>query len=269
MTKPSSWLWVLIVFILLGALLFYFMQRTLVYSPSKITPSRKAFQAEDMQRVRLITIDNLSLNAWYKAASKSTHPTLIIFHGNAGHIGTRMPLARQLIQKGFGVLLFDYRGYGGNPGHPSETGLYQDARAGMVFLKQQSIPIKQIVLYGESIGTGVAVKMATEYPKACALILQSPYTTLKALGKHRYPWIPIAPWDKFDSLRRIQSIHMPLLALHGTQDPVVPYEQGRSLFNAANQPKQWQSLKNKGHSNLWTPAFIHTVSTFINEHCSL
>jgi fermentation-respiration switch protein FrsA (DUF1100 family) len=262
-------MWLIIVLFLLGSLLLYVMQRTLVYSPSKITPSRQAFQAEDMQQIQLITADNISLNAWYKAATPSTQPTIIIFHGNAGHIGTRMPLARQLIQKGFGVLLLDYRGYGGNPGHPSETGLYQDAHAGMFFLKKQNIPMKQTVLYGESIGTGVAVKMATEYPNACALILQSPYTTLKALGKYRYPWIPIAPWDKFDSLSRIQSVHIPLLALHGTHDTVVPYQQGSSLFKAANQPKQWHRFENKGHNDLWTPEFIHAVHSFISEYCGL
>ncbi|MDX2345987.1 MAG: alpha/beta fold hydrolase [Legionella sp.] len=268
-TKTASWFWAILAFIILGALLLYLMQRTLVYSPSKITPSQKAFQAEDMQRVKLLTADNISLNAWYKAAPNPKKPTVIVFHGNAGHIGTRMPLARQLIQKGFGILLLDYRGYGGNPGRPSEQGLYQDARAGMAFLKQQHIPMQHTVLYGESIGTGVAVKMATEYPKACALILQSPYTTLTELGEYHYPWIPIAPWDKFDSLGRVKSIHMPLLALHGTQDIVVPYQQGRRLFKAANQPKLWHRIESKGHKDLWTPEFIQTVNDFIAKHCSL
>jgi uncharacterized protein len=269
MTKPSSWVWAIVIFVLLAVLFFYFMQRKLVYSPSKTTPSRKAFQAEDMQRVKLITTDNIALNAWYKAAPHQKKPTFIVFHGNAGHIGTRMPLARQLIQQEFGVLLLDYRGYGGNPGHPTETGLYQDARAGMFFLKTQHIPTSHIVLYGESIGTGIAVKMATEHPKTCALILQSPYTSLAALGKYHYPWIPIAPWDKFDSENRIGNIHTPLLVLHGTQDTIVPYQQGRSLFKAANQPKQWVTLQNQGHRNLWTPMFIHTVSQFTMKHCDV
>ena len=266
MTKPSTWLWALLAFAILGTLLFYLLQRTLIYIPSKIKPTRVAFHAKDMQRIALLTKDNIALNAWYKPAN-AHKPTLIIFHGNAGHIGTRMPLARQLIQQGFGVFLLEYRGYGGNPGRPTEQGLYQDARAGMAFLKQQHIPIQHVVLYGESLGTGVATKMATEYPKACALILQSPYTTLTDLGKHHYPWIPIAPWDKFDSLNRVKSIHMPLLALHGTADRVVPYKQGRALFEAANEPKQWVILKNQGHAGLWTPEFIQTVSEFITLHC--
>lgn len=259
--------WAILAFIILGSALFYFLQRTLVYAPAKNTPSLNAFHAEDMTKVTLHTEDNLNLNAWYKSAAPQK-PSVIIFHGNAGHIGTRAPLARALIKQGFGVLLLDYRGYGGNPGSPTEQGLYQDARAGMQFLKQHHIPLSKTVLYGESLGTGVATQMATEYPKACALVLQSPHTTLKALGQYHYPWIPIAPWDKFDSLKNINRIHIPLLALHGTQDDVVPYTQGETLFAAANEPKQWVKLLNQGHGGLWTPAFTSTVSEFIFNHCT-
>ena len=265
-TKPLSFLWACLAFIVLAPLLFYVLQRTLIYIPSQKKPTRVAFRAEDMQRIELFTEDNIVLNAWYKPAAPHK-PTLIIFHGNAGHIGARMPLARQLIQQKFGVLLLEYRGYGGNAGHPTEQGLYQDARTGMMFLKKQHVPLEHIVLYGESLGTGVATKMAEEYPGACALILQSPYTNLSDLGRYHYPWIPLSPWDKFDSLSRIKSIHMPLLALHGTQDRVIPYSHGRALFEAANQPKQWVSLTKRGHGGLWTPAFIEAVSDFITLHC--
>ncbi|MDF1646536.1 MAG: alpha/beta fold hydrolase [Legionellaceae bacterium] len=267
MTKPTSWLWALLAFIILGTLLLYLMQRTLIYVPSKITPSRKNFQAEDMQRVSLVTQDKINLHAWYKPAAQSK-PTLIIFHGNAGHIGRRMPLARALIQQGLGVFLLEYRGYGGNPGRPTEQGLYQDARAGITYLQHQNVSLHKLALYGESLGTGVAVKMASEYPSACALILQSPYTNMRALGQYHYPWIPIAPWDTFDSLSQIQSIHTPLLALHGTEDNIVPYQQGKALFKAANQPKQWVTLKNQNHHNLWTDDFIQTVSGFILKNCT-
>ncbi len=266
MIKPAFGIWIVLALIIIGALLFYFLQRTLIYAPSKITPTQKAFQAEDLQHIQLITADHTHLNSWYKPASDKK-PTVIIFHGNAGHIGTRMPLARQLIEQGFGVFLLEYRGYGGNPGKPTEQGLYQDARAGMTYLKKHKIAQQNTVLYGESIGAGVATQMAVEYPKACALILQSPYTTLAELGKYHYPWNPIAPWDKFDSERRIKTIQMPLLILHGTADTIVPYQQGRRLFSAANEPKQWMTLQGQGHGGLWTPQFIQTVSTFISKYC--
>ena len=266
--KKSTSIGLIIGSISIALLSLYCLQRKLVYNPSHVKPTREAFHAQDMQRIQLQTVDKLQLNAWYKPAQNGG-PTVIIFHGNAGHIGTRMPLARKLIQKKLGVLLFDYRGYGGNSGHPSEQGLYDDARAGMHFLKSQHVKPEKIVLYGESIGTGVAVKMAMEYPKACALILQSPYTRLSDLGKYHYPWIPIAPWDKFDSLGRISSIHIPLLAFHGTDDKVVPYTQGLSLFKAANPPKQWERIPGKGHGGLWDKQFINTVDQFITSHCDV
>lgn len=247
--------------------MFYCLQRTLIYAPSKITPQKQAFQAEDMHVIQLTTHDGLTLHSWYKPA-KHNKPTILVFHGNAGHIGTRMPLARHLIKQGFGILLLEYRGYGGNPGKPTEQGLYLDALAAMEFLNQKHVPAQKIVLYGESLGTGVATYVATKYPRACALILQSPYTTMADLGRYHYPWIPIEPWDKFDSIGRIHAVHMPVLALHGTNDAVVPYAQGIALFSAANQPKQWVSLPDRSHNNLWTPDFLSTINQFINSHCT-
>jgi len=266
MTKFTSWLWAILAFIILAMVTFYFLQRTLIYAPSKITPDRHAFQAHDMQVVQLSTHDGLTLRSWYKSAEQKK-PTVVIFHGNAGHVGTRMPLARHLITEGFGVLLLEYRGYGGNPGSPTEQGLYDDTRAAMKFLKQEHVSLQNTVLYGESLGTGVATHVATQYPNACAIILQSPYTSMADLGRYHYPWIPIEPWDKFDSIGRIHSIHMPLLALHGTSDTLVPYDQGSALFAKANQPKEWIELPDQGHSDLWQPDFLNTVTTFINQHC--
>tara|TARA_R110002126_G_scaffold1051_1_gene6385 strand:+ start:2494 stop:3309 length:816 start_codon:yes stop_codon:yes gene_type:complete len=266
MMKLTTWIWATLVFIVIGMVMFYVLQRTLVYAPSKITPTRQAFQAEDMRVIQLATHDGLNLHSWYKSAEKKK-PTVVIFHGNAGHIGTRMPLARYLISEGFGVLLLEYRGYGGNVGKPTEQGLYHDARAAMDYLKQEHIALENTVLYGESLGTGVATHVATQNPNACALILQSPYTTMSDLGRYHYPWIPLEPWDKFDSIGRIQTIHMPLLALHGTHDITVPYTQGIALFKAANHPKQWVELPGQGHGDLWQPKFLNTITLFINSHC--
>lgn len=220
-----------------------------------------------MQQVTLITQDKLILNAWYKSAN-SNKPTVIIFHGNAGHIGTRMPLAHILTQKGFGVLLLEYRGYGGNPGKPSEKGLYLDAEAAMDFLKNELVQPHQVVLFGESLGTGVATEMAARYPHSCALILQSPYTSLAALRQYHYPWLPIKPWDKFDSIKRIPEIHIPLLVVHGLIDKVVPFEQGKTLYTVANEPKQWLLLPNSGHHSLWkSTLYQETLSSFISNNC--
>lgn len=252
--------------LLLYTILLYFLQRSFIYFPTAEIPNRQNLHAENIQQIKLHTKDNLLLNSWYKTAEPNK-PTILYFHGNAGNIGGRIFLARQFINAGFGVLLLEYRGYGGNEGQPTEQGLYQDGRAAIDFLQQQKITTKQLVLYGESLGTGVATQLATEF-SVCAVILQSPYTSLKALARYHYFWLPVIKMrDKFDSLARINKIKAPLLMLHGTKDLVVPYAEGVKLFNYANEPKQWVDLPNKGHNNLWDLNFTNKVKQFINTHC--
>lgn len=244
----------------------YFLQRYLIYVPAKVVPTRQEYNALDMQEIQLTTSDGLRLLAWYKPAIPSM-PTVLVFHGNAGDIGNRMPLARPFIASGFGVLLLEYRGYGGNPGSPNESGLYTDGAAAMEFLRKQSIKDKLIVLYGESLGTGVATKIATQYP-VCAVVLQSPYTSLVSLARQQYSWIPLKPWDKFDSLSRIKSIKAPLLILHGEKDTLVPFDEGLTLFNNALSPKKMVAIPERGHNGLWDAKFFNEVIPFIRNNCS-
>ncbi|KTD22748.1 Bem46 protein [Legionella lansingensis] len=254
-----------IIFIIWMVIL-YFFQRNLLYFPAKEMPSREAFQAEDMQLVHIKTQDGLTLYSWYKAALPHK-PTLLYFHGNAGHIGYRMSLVRQFLLAGFGVFLLEYRGYGGNEGQPSELGLYQDGEAALRFLQQQGIPPSRLVLYGESLGTGVVTHLATQF-RVCAVVLQSPYTSMSKLARYHYPWVFIPPWDKFDSLARISKIKSPLLILHGTHDAIVPHQQALLLFQRANDPKELISLPGRGHNDLWDDGFSQKVVKFIETHCT-
>lgn len=243
----------------------YVFQRYLIYVPAKVVPTREAYQALDMQEVQIMTSDGLHLLAWYKPASE-TQPTVLVMHGNAGHIGNRMPLARHFIETGFGVLLLEYRGYAGNHGSPSESGLYSDASAAMMFLNKQGVKDKQIVVYGESLGTGVATKVATQY-SVCALVLQSPFTSLTSVARYHYPWILLRPWDKFDSLSRIRQINAPLLVLHGEEDTLVPFIEGLTLYNHAMEPKTMIAFPGRGHNSLWDDEFFAHVTSFIGTHC--
>ena len=245
--------------------LVYIFQRHLMYSPLKTRPTLIDYQATDLSEVTLSTQDNLSLLSWYRPAL-AHQPTVLLLHGNAGHIGGRMPLARQFISSGFGVFLLEYRGYGGNPGSPTETGLYDDARTAMHFLQKQGIPLDQIVVYGESLGTAVATQVATEYPVGC-VVLQSPLTSMSSLARLHYPWLPIKPIDKYDSLSRITQIHTPLLVLHGKSDTLVPFDEGNTLFTNANETKTFIAIENKGHSDLWDQAFYTSVINFIKTTC--
>ncbi|MFJ1269370.1 alpha/beta hydrolase [Legionella lytica] len=243
----------------------YVFQRNLIYFPAHEEPSRQVYHAADMQELRLETSDGIDLLAWYKPA-KENQPTILFLHGNAGHIGYRMFLARAFMDAGFGVLLLEYRGFGVNKGSPTEEGFYTDARTAIHFLQQQGISASHLVLYGESIGTGVAVKMAEEF-STCSVVLQSPYTSLTAVARYHYPWIFIPPWDKYNSLARIHHVKAPLLILHGKQDKLIPFEQGLTLFKQANEPKTFVALDDKDHHNLWDPHFVKTVISFIQSHC--
>ena len=253
-------------FLVLALSLFiYVFQRYLIYVPAKVVPTREAYQALDMQEVQIATPDGLYLLAWYKPA-RENQPTVLVVHGNAGHIGNRMPLARHFIETAFGVLLLEYRGYAGNPGSPSESGLYSDASAAMKFLHKQGISDQKIVVYGESLGTGVATKMATQQ-SVCAVVLQSPFTSLTRMARYHYPWILLRPWDKFDSLSRIQQINAPLLVLHGKDDSLVPFDEGLTLFNNALEPKTMIAFPGRGHNDMWNADFFAHVTSFIGTHC--
>ncbi|WP_298627470.1 alpha/beta fold hydrolase [uncultured Legionella sp.] len=248
-------------------LLMYVFQRHLIYFPDRHVPDLKKFRAQDMKVVTLQTKDNITLNSWYMPA-QANKPTVLYLHGNAGHIGYRMPLAREFIKSGLGVFLLEYRGYGGNKGSPTEKGFYEDSETALNYLVQQGIKPSAIAVLGESIGTGVATKLASEH-QFCALILQSPFTSLTSVAQYHYPWLILKPWDQFNSLTRIKNINSPLLILHGTKDRIVPYTEGLALFEEANKPKKMSTLEHYDHNNLWdSKGFSNEIIHFIKTHCS-
>ncbi|STX50091.1 Bem46 protein [Legionella busanensis] len=255
----------LITFIIVALVSMYLLQRQFIYFPARLMPIRQFFAANDMAEIYLKTEDRLKLLSWYKPAEPGM-PTIIYYHGNAGHIGYRMPFIRYFLNEGYGVLLVEYRGYGGNEGKINERGLYLDGQAAIKFLLEQGILLSKIILYGESLGTGVATKIGSQY-KVCAVILQSPYTSLSALAKVHYPWLPIPVRDKFDSLKRIQEVTSPILILHGLQDNIVPYAQGLELYKKANEPKEFIDFEKRGHNDLWNMQFFGIINKFIHKHC--
>lgn len=251
--------------LLLAGVGIYLLQRSLIYFPTTTRPDPQLFLTENMRPIQLLTADGLTLSSWYKAPEEN-QPVVLYVHGNAGTVGNRMYLTQKFVKAGLGVLLLEYRGYGGNEGSPSEAGLYEDGRAAMQFLSQQGIAEHRTVLYGESLGTGVATQLATEY-FICALVLQSPYTSLADLARQHYPWLPIPLRDRYDSLSRMRRIHVPVFMLHGTLDEVVPYSLGQRLFKQANEPKQWKEFPTKGHHDLWDQHFAQLVIEFIQHQC--
>lgn len=246
------------------ALLLYLTQRQFTYFPQRFSPEKLSAGVDGLKPVELSTEDGLTLTAWYARAKKDDLPTILYLHGNAGHIGHRVFLVRPYLEEGYGVLLLTYRGYSGNPGSPSEQGLYDDARAAMEFLRQKGVPQNLTVLFGESIGGAVAVQIAIESPVG-AIVLQSPFTSLGDVGQYHYPIFPVK-WlvkDKFDTLSKAPKIVAPVLIVLGEKDDIIPPLLSRELFEAFPGPKEMVSITDKGHNDLFEP---ERVIRFIKEY---
>jgi uncharacterized protein len=248
-------------------LFMWAVQRHLMYRPATDIGSPESYGLTQCTDIRLQAEDGVHVQVWYRAAHTG-FPTIIFFHGNGGNLAHRSPYFRALTDVGFGLLALDYRGYGKSEGSPSEEGFYRDARAAVNYaVHMQHIPPGEIVLYGESIGTGVAVQMATEYD-AAALIVQSPFTSAENIAKDRYPWLPVHYLirDRYDSLSKISRVQEPLLLLHGEDDTVVPVEEGKALFASANSPKQAVYFPSQGHNDLDMQQRVNALLAFSREH---
>lgn len=227
--------------------LLWSQQRRLVYFPSPGPVPSAASVARNGQDVVIETDDGIRLNAWYFPVDGDGAAVLVL-PGNGGDRSMRAPLALALNRMGSSVLLVDYRGFGGNPGRPSEDGLAEDARAAQSWLAARE---QKIVYFGESLGAAVAVGLAVERPPR-ALVLRSPFTSLADVGAVHYPWLPVRRLllDRYPSLERIPSVGVPLLVIAGDRDDVVPEPMSRRLFDAANEPKRYVLVQGAGHNDL-------------------
>lgn len=249
------------------AVFFYFTQRSFIYFPDKNLGAPSDYGVAAMDVISVLTDDGLTLKAWYKPPSSPDKPVLLMFHGNAGHIGIRAFKARIFMDQGYGFLLAEYRGYGGNPGRISEEGLYRDGRAYMTWLKNKGISSSRVVVHGESLGTGVAVQMATEYQDVHAVVLETPYTTLRDVAQKHMFYLPVKLLmkDRFDNLAKIKNVVAPLLIVHGTADMIVPYQQARRLYEAAGQPKKLETLSLSGHNNTYVFGAGQKIAAFLAQ----
>lgn len=256
---------------LLVAVMFI-AQRSYMYIPYKIFPNPALMGVGDMDAIEVTTADGLTLKALYKAPVTPSMPVVVLFHGNGGSIAIRGSRARDYIDHGgYGFLLAEYRGYAGNPGKPSEQGLYEDARAYMVWLTdKQKIAQDRIVLYGESLGTGIATQMALEYANTRALVLEAPYTTMQAIAQKHMFWLP-AYWlvlDRYNNIDKIAQVRAPLLVLHGKKDNVVPFSHGAAVFQNAKADKRMEVFSEGNHVNLHQFGAGDKVRHFLAAHPS-
>ena len=263
--RATGWIVTLGVVYLVFCVALALMQKRLMYFPDPARFAPTEWALSEMQPVTAQTDDGLTITSWYRPAQKHDKFTIVFCQGNAGHLGYRNYKVRPWLDAGYGVLMVGYRGFG-NPGSPSEQGLYNDARAAITALHQRGVPDKAIVLYGESMGTGVATQMATEVD-AAALILESPYTSVPDVGADRYPMVPVKLLlrDQYNSLDKIKDVHMPLLLLHGELDQVVPAKFGKKLFAAAHEPKQAEFVPDAGHNDVYSLRVQEVILNFLSN----
>jgi hypothetical protein len=237
--------WLQLVAIVMGVVLvlvglLWMFQRRLIYLPDASPVPPAATVLPGASDIVLHTTDGLDLGAWYRPApTGSCRPTVIVASGNAGNRQSRAPLAKALAANGFGVLLLDYRGYGGNPGSPSEAGLALDIRAARSFLIRVGISDRELIYFGESLGGAVVTDLALEHPPA-GLLLRSPFSELAAVGQQHYPFLPVRLLlrDRFPVLESIARIAVPTTVIYGTSDSIVPAQQSRAVADHAGGPTE-------------------------------
>ena len=232
--------------------LIWTMQRRLMYFPTAGVPTPGEIGLAGVEAVTFETTDGLRLGGWFVAASgPSPRVTVLVFNGNAGNRAHRGALAAAFHHHGLQVLLLDYRGYGGNPGAPTENGLAADSRAARSYLAGRAdVDASRIVYFGESLGTAVAIDLAVEHPPA-ALVLRSPFTSMADVGQHHYPFLPVRLLlrDRFAAIDQIRRIRVPLLVIAGGHDRIVPIENSRRLYDAAVAPKTLLVLPDADHND--------------------
>ena len=258
-----SWIAVIALGFYIGlTTIVYFTQRSLMYFPETIHTTPAQAGLAEAEEITLTASDGTPITVWH-VAPQDGKPVILYFHGNGGALKYRVERFRKLIGAGIGLVALEYRGYGGLAGSPSEPGLIADADAAYAFAVAH-YPPQQIVLWGESLGTGVAVALAAEKPVG-RVILEAPFTSALAVGQQRYWYLPVRflMQDQFRSDERIGKVTAPLLILHGVHDRTIPYAMGEHLFDLANKPKHIVRFLDGGHADLDANGALVAVSRFL------
>jgi fermentation-respiration switch protein FrsA (DUF1100 family) len=250
---------------LLGIL--YFGQRDMLYYPTDIAPDPAAFGVPEMSAHRVDSEGGARPLIWWARPKNPSLPVIVYFHGNGGHLGSRTSRGRVYLEAGYGLLLAGYRYNAGAGGEASEDGLLADGRAAVAFATVRGYEPGQMVFYGESLGTGVATAMATEYP-AAALVLDSAYSSIADVAQAHYWYLPVR-WlvrDSFDSAARMGAVRSPVLIVHGEADRTIPAWSARKLLAASPEPKEAHFLPKGNHGNLYRLGAGDLVLDFLARH---
>jgi uncharacterized protein len=236
-----------------------FINRSLMFHPNgevAVTPERLKLPYDE---IWLRASDGPQLHAWL-IPNASTSPVVVLCHGNAGNISNRLLKANLLRKAGASVLLFDYRGFGRSTGKPTEEGTYADAESAYGWLRAHGVPESSVFLYGESLGSGVAVELATRHA-AAGLIVEAGFTSALDMGKRLFPRLPVS-WlvrYRYDNLSKMPRVLCPVLILHSPNDEIIPFEMGERLYAAARAPKSFAPLRGDHNG-----AFITSAQEYVD-----
>lgn len=268
----ARWSFILALVYAGAAAWLYLRQDSMIFLP--LIPTRDIVSTPEsiglkFENITLQTADQEKLHAWYIPNSKSKI-VILVCHGNAGNISHRLDTLARFHDIGLNVLLFDYRGFGQSSGEPSEQGTYRDAQSGWDFLISKGYAPEQIVIFGRSLGGGVATELATRQQPA-AVILESTFTSVPDRGAELYPWLPVKLLARthYDNLAKISRINSPLLVLHSPVDELIPFHHGQRLYQVANSPKAFYVLSGD-HNNGWRfqNGYNQAITIFLRQHLS-
>jgi len=251
---------------LLVVAVIYANQRSLVFSASteRVQPAAVGLIAS--QEITLRNSAEESLFSWYTPAAQGRR-TILYLHGNGGSVSTRGSIQQQFINRGFGIFMVGYPGYGGSEGAASETALVATAHLAYGYLTGSGVLANDIVMLGESLGSSVTIQLAANKP-AAAVVLLAPMHSIREIAESQYPFLPMQLLlkDPFLTFEHIANVQQPLLVFHGSNDEAIPITSGKRLFDLANPPKLFKTVDGAGHNNLFDFAIIELIEKFLADH---
>ena len=258
----------LVSFYVLLLIVMFFFQSSLLYHPSVDNHIKDlvAREPNEIEKVKITTRDKIDLVGWFYNRDLENFKTILFFHGNAGSLENRTYKLNHFKDLNLNFLIIAWRGFNGNSGKPNETGLYEDAESAIRWLKTKGVEDKNIILYGESLGTGVAVEVA-QNKKFAGIILESPFTSMIDAGKFYYPYLPVSLLlkDKYETIKKLKNVNSPILVMHGKKDKIVPFHMGKEVFQKANEPKFSYFPDNDDHMMDYNEDLLEILDNFFKS----
>jgi len=266
--KMNFPIFILLIFVLIYLFIListYLFQRNLLYHPGENNYFGDQLLVS-VEKVKIKTKDNIELLSWYHTKNNNDYKTILFLHGNAGTLENRIHKINHFRDMNINFLLVAWRGFSGNKGKPTEENLYEDARSAVKWLESKGIKENNIIIYGESLGTGIATEIA-QNKNFAGVILESPFTSMIEAAKNKYPYLPVKFLlkDKYESNKKIKNIQSPILIMHGKVDNIVPFYMGKKMYELANSPKYSYFSEYDDHMMEYNEKLLNVLKKFIQS----